>query len=68
MDVDDLTMAGSLKQAILHFKDGLWETLCIRDLGELHWIMGIEVKRDCVRCKDTRMVLPAGHEISIYPT
>jgi len=32
MDIDDLIMARSLKQAILHFKDGLQETLHIKDL------------------------------------
>ena len=53
MDIDDLTMARSSKQAILHFKDGLQETLCIKDLGELHWLLGIEVKRDRVRCTVT---------------
>jgi len=53
MDVDNLTMARSLKQAILHFKDGLRETLHIKDLGELHWLLGIEVKRDHVRCTIT---------------
>ena len=49
MDVDDLTMAGSLKHAILCFKDRLHQTLHIKDLGELHWLLGIEVKRDHVR-------------------
>jgi len=49
VDVDDLTMAGSSKQVILQFKDRLCETLHIKDLGELHWLLGIEVKRDRVR-------------------
>jgi len=49
IDVDDLTMAGSLKQVILHFKDRLNETLHIKELRELHWLLGIEVKRDHVR-------------------
>src|SRR5882724_838993 len=50
VDVDNLTMARSSKQMILCFKDSLCKTLHIKDMGELHWLLGIEVKRDCARC------------------
>src|SRR5882724_10731465 len=50
VDFENLTMARSSKQMILCFKDSLCKTLHIKDLGELHWLLGIEVKRDCARC------------------
>jgi Reverse transcriptase (RNA-dependent DNA polymerase) len=46
MDVDDLTMAGNSKSTIHRFKDELRTALKIKDLGDLHWLLGIEVKRD----------------------
>ena len=49
VDVDDLTMAGSSKQVILGFKDHLHENFQIKDLGDLRWLLGIEVKRDHAR-------------------
>src|SRR5882724_11872111 len=44
VDVDDLTMAGSSNQAILHFKGRLQDPLCIKDLGELHWLLGLRLR------------------------
>jgi len=28
-------------------KDGVKESVEITDLGEIHWLLGIELKRDC---------------------
>jgi Reverse transcriptase (RNA-dependent DNA polymerase) len=70
VDVDDLTMAGNTKRAIHKFKDELHTVLKIKDLGELHWLLGIEVKRDrathdiaipaCVYSEDTREIQLTG--------
>jgi Reverse transcriptase (RNA-dependent DNA polymerase) len=46
VDVDDLTMAGNSKEAIYTFKDELCTVLKIKDLGDLSWLLGIEIKRD----------------------
>ena len=46
VDVDDLTMAGNMKNTIHKFKDKLCTVLKIKDLGDLHWLLGIEVKHD----------------------
>jgi Reverse transcriptase (RNA-dependent DNA polymerase) len=46
VDVDDLTMAGNSKGSIRRFKDELRTVLKIKDLGDLSWLLGIEVKRD----------------------
>jgi Reverse transcriptase (RNA-dependent DNA polymerase) len=45
VDVNDLTMAGSSKGTIRRFKDELHTVLKIKDLGDLSWLLGIEVKR-----------------------
>ena len=44
VNVDDLTMAGNMKNTIHKFKDKLRTVLKIKDLGDLHWLLGIEVK------------------------
>ena len=49
VDVDDLTMAGNSKKTILGFKNQRREIFKIKDLGDLHWLLGIEVKRDHVK-------------------
>jgi Reverse transcriptase (RNA-dependent DNA polymerase) len=46
VDVDDLTIAGNSKESIQRFKNELKTTFKIKDLGDLHWLLGIEVKRD----------------------
>ena len=46
VDVDDLTMAGNSKKMSLSFKDQLHMIFKIKDLGDLCWLLGIEVKRD----------------------
>ena len=40
-------MAGNTKNTIHKFKDKLRTVLKIKDLGDLHWLLGIEVKHDC---------------------
>lgn len=44
--VDDLTITGSTLEVILQTKKDLGSKLEMSDLGELHWLLGIEVKRD----------------------
>ena len=46
MDVDNLTMAGNSTDSIRKFKDELRTAFKIKDLGDLHWLLGIEVKQD----------------------
>ena len=43
--VDDCTIAGTSIPLILRFKIKIAKYVTITDLGELHWILGIEVKR-----------------------
>ena len=43
--VDDCTIAGTSITLILRFKMEISKFVTITDLGELHWILGIEVKR-----------------------
>ena len=47
VDMDDLTMAGNLKHVMTVFKRELSRKYNIKDLGELRWLLGIEVKRFC---------------------
>ena len=49
VDMDDLTMARNTKKKVLVFKNQLHEIFKIKDLGDLHWWLGIEVKRDCAK-------------------
>jgi hypothetical protein len=44
--VDDCTIAASSTTAVEALKAGLRKHLEVTDLGELHWMLGIEVKRD----------------------
>src|SRR5712692_4476137 len=44
--VDDCTIAASARTLIDEFKVKLKEHVDITDLGELHWLLGIEVRRD----------------------
>ena len=48
--VDDCTIAGTSISLILRFKIEIAKYVTITDLGELHWILGIEVKRVRERC------------------
>ena len=44
--VDDLTIAGSRLSAVLEVKAQLGQKFKMKDLGELHYILKMEVKRD----------------------
>ena len=44
--VDDCTIAGATLAIIENFKSGLHQHVEVTDLGELHWMLGIEVKCD----------------------
>ena len=46
--VDDCTMTATTIQLIHDLKDGLRQHVEVTDLGELHWMLGLEVQRDCV--------------------
>jgi hypothetical protein len=46
VDVDDLTMTGYSKHVISEFKDQLKLKFKVKDLGELHWLLGIGVQQD----------------------
>ena len=45
--VDDCTIAASNLHLIEDFKAGLCQHVKVTDLGELHWMLGVEIKRDC---------------------
>ena len=44
--VDDCTIALSKHELIDELKTFIKEFVEITDMGELHWLLGIEVKRD----------------------
>jgi len=44
--VDDCTIAASNLTLIEEFKAGLRQHVEVTDLGELHWMLGVEIKRD----------------------
>ena len=44
--VDDCTIAGATLTIIENFKSGLHQHVEVTDLGELHWMLRIEVKHD----------------------
>jgi hypothetical protein len=46
VSTDDMTLAAKLLATIEKLKDDLRGRYEISDLGELHWLLGIEVKRD----------------------
>jgi len=43
VDINDLMMAGNMRQAISMFKQQLGHRFKIKDLGGFHWLLGIEV-------------------------
>ena len=47
MDVDDITIAGNSHRAVQRFKDQLSSCYGIKDMGNLHWLLGIIIDRDC---------------------
>ncbi len=44
--VDDCTLAAQTLKVIEDFKAELGKHVEVTDLGELHWLLGMEVKRD----------------------
>ena len=45
-DVDDMIIAGNSVMVVQEFKEGLAKEVKIKDLGELQWMLGIQVERD----------------------
>jgi hypothetical protein len=45
--VDDFTMATDSMALIDAFSTGLQKHVELMDLGELHWMLGLEVKHNC---------------------
>ena len=52
VDVDDITITGDSKRGIKWFKEQLSVRYKIKDLGDLNWLLGLEVTRD----HDQRMI------------
>ena len=48
--VDNCTIAASTPELVTDFKDSLRKHVEVTDLGELHWMLGIEVRRDREAC------------------
>ncbi|TFY50793.1 hypothetical protein EVG20_g11324 [Dentipellis fragilis] len=55
--VDDCTIAATSKELVESFKAKVREFVEVTDLGELHWLLGIEVKRD----RDARTIHLSQH-------
>ena len=45
--VDDLTLVSSSKTLFLQSKEELKSKFKILDMGEIHWLLWVEVKRNC---------------------
>ena len=48
--IDDCTIVGSSLALVMDLKKQVVEHVEVMDLGELHWLLGIEVKRDRETC------------------
>jgi hypothetical protein len=48
--VDDITLAGINKATIETFKQSFGKHVSFTDGGEIHWLLGIEIKRDRQKC------------------
>jgi len=48
--IDDCTIAASLLSLIEESKAELKKSVEVTGLGELHWLLGIEIKRDRMYC------------------
>ena len=46
VDVDDIMITGDSKRGIKRFKEQLSVRYMIKDLGDLNWLLGLEVTRD----------------------
>ena len=47
IDVDDITIVRNSHKAVQRFKDELSSCYGIKDMGNLHWLLGIGIDRDC---------------------
>jgi hypothetical protein len=45
--VDDCTITATNIKLIQWVKKGVSEQVEITDMGEIHWLLGIEIRRDC---------------------
>ena len=61
--VDDCTIVATSSSLIWEFKEHIKKHVDITDLGELHWILGIEIQ--CVREKNLIMLLQRSYLESI---
>lgn len=55
--VDDCTLVAKTDEVVTEFKKGLGEHVEVTDLGELHWLLGMEVRRD----RDARTIHVSQH-------
>lgn len=55
--VDDCTIAATTLEAVARLKEGVRKHVEVSNLGELHWILGIEVRRD----RDSRIMALSQH-------
>ena len=46
MDVNDITIAENSRRAVQRFKDQLSSHYGTKDMGNLHWLLGIGMDRD----------------------
>ena len=46
VDVDDITIAGDSKRGVKRFKEQLGVRYKSKDMGDLNWLLGLEVSRD----------------------
>ena len=47
---DDMVITGNSDQVVTHFKNEIKRVYKITDLGDLHWFLGMEIKRDHATC------------------
>ena len=47
IDMDNITITGNSHKAIQRFKDELSSWYGIKDMGNLYWLLGIGIDRDC---------------------
>jgi hypothetical protein len=48
--VDDLILVCNNKDKLLEVKEKLSRNIEMKDLGDLHFFLGMEVERDCAQC------------------
>jgi hypothetical protein len=60
--VDDCSIVASAQPLIDRFKNGIKKHVEITDMGDLHWILGIEV---CRIREDRRILLSRAHTLTL---